>query len=262
MCPDQPDHQVAELLDLLRSDDGGEAWGMFVHQYSGVLLQVARLFTSRDDDESDCFVFVCEGLAANNCSRLRRFDASGRASFTTWLRAVARNLCLDWYRRRHGRRRPFAFLAGLSLIHRETFRLVFHQRLSTDQAVVMLRQRHPDVRRQDVEEAQAELWRRFTGRQRRELLRGEGGAALPLEEAPHLEEAGPDPEQQASVRQLRALVAREIRRLPARDRLVLRLRFDEELTLAAVARLTGSKDAQAVDRWIREIILRLRNTIR
>ena len=50
-------------------------------------------------------------------------------------------------------------------------------------------------------------------------------------------------------------------RLPARDRLVLRLRFDEELTLRAIAQLTGVKDAQSVDRWIREVISKLRHGI-
>ena len=184
---DTPDPDVASLLYSLKAKDH-DAWGVFVDRYASVLLQVSTLFTSSQDDAGDCFLFVCERLAANNCSRLRKFDVAGPASFTTWLRAVTRNLCIDWYRGRYGRRRPFAFLEGLPQIHRETFRLVFNDRLTLDQAVLWLRQDQPGIERQHVEDAHAELSRRLTARQRRELSvrDSERAPPAPLEAAPEL----------------------------------------------------------------------------
>ena len=209
-----PRSDVASLLSALEAQDR-DGWGVFVDRYASVLLQVSTLFTSTEDDAGDCFLFVCERLAANNCSRLRKFDVSGPASFTTWLRAVTRNLCIDWYRGRYGRRRPFAFLEGLPQIHRETFRLVFNDRFALDQAVLWLRQEQPGLERQHVEAAHAELSRRLTARQRRELSVRDSSRAppAPLEDAPDLETSSPDPEELAVYRQLRERLHREVQRL-------------------------------------------------
>ena len=82
---------------------------------------------------------------------------------------------------------------GLPQIHRETFRLVFNDRLTLDQAVLWLRQDRPGIERQHVEDAHAELSRRLTARQRRELSERDSERAppAPLEAAPELETPPP-----------------------------------------------------------------------
>jgi RNA polymerase sigma-70 factor (ECF subfamily) len=59
-------------------------------------------------------------------------------------------------------------------------------------------------------------------------------------------------------RQLRKCVAR----LPAEERLLLQFRFDQELSLEEIARLTGLGDAQRAHRHIGAILKKLRSAIK
>lgn len=252
---------IADLLRELDSDEDADgAWGRWLEAYAPILLQVAGRFAPDAEAAADCFLFQCERLHANRCARLRRFDPLGPASFPTWLRSVAINLSIDWHRARYGRRRPLARLAQLSLLHRETFRLLFQQRASIDDAVAALRLQLPHVEREDVVSAREELWQRLTPRQRSVALASgrKGFQEIALDEDVDVQDDAPDPEHVAAMRQSYDRLRAHLGRLPVRDRLVLRLRFEEELTLAEIARLTGRKDAQAVDRWIREVVTRLR----
>jgi DNA-directed RNA polymerase specialized sigma24 family protein len=56
-------------------------------------------------------------------------------------------------------------------------------------------------------------------------------------------------------------VARALARLPSADRFMLRLRFEQDLTLDQVARLSGLPDAQTADRRLRKILDVLRQKI-
>src|SRR5690349_7558435 len=98
---------IAELLRILRSDTESGAWTRFLELYSSVIQQVIVVSVQGADERAECFVYVCEGLAAKRFRRLTKFDPNGAASFPTWLRAVVRNLCLDWRRQVHGRFQPF-----------------------------------------------------------------------------------------------------------------------------------------------------------
>ena len=93
-----PESRLAVILEGLASGDPKPAWSEFLESYSPLVLQVVRLFETDNDPVGDCFVFVCEQLRRNGFQRLKRFRPDGAASFATWLRAVIRNLCLDWRR--------------------------------------------------------------------------------------------------------------------------------------------------------------------
>jgi RNA polymerase sigma-B factor len=82
-----------------------------------------------------------------------------------------------------------------------------------------------------------------------------------VDDIPDPPDEGPGPEALAAFRELRDELRRELAKLMPRDRLVLRLRFEQELTLSAIARLTGAGSPQAVDRWIRDVLQRLRRNL-
>jgi len=171
-----------------------QAWRDFLQLYAPVIQQVVRLFEIDADSAADCFLFVCEHLAAGNFRRLRKFNPDGPASFPTWLRAVVRNLCIDWQRKVHGRSRSGA-------------------------------QVRPQM----------------------ETL--EAGA---------ITDPRPDPEMRATDKQRKAALRKMVSRLPAPDRLLIRLRFEQELTLDQIAKLTGLKDPQTADRRVRRILESMR----
>src|SRR5258706_3693073 len=163
---------ISRLLGELASPSPTEAWSEFLENYAPVLQQVVHLFETETDRAADCFLFICEHLASRQFHRLRKFRPDGPASFSTWLRAVSRNLCVDWHRKTRGRLRDGAY---------------------------------PD---QPLNEPLADQW---------------------------LTDPHPDPEMRAASLERKASLRRMIARLPEQERLLIRLRFEHDLTLDQIA---------------------------
>ena len=76
-----------------------------------------------------------------------------------------------------------------------------------------------------------------------------------------LRDPAPDPEALAARRQEHTALAGALARLSHPERLLVRLRFEQEMTLAQVAQLTGLADAQTADRRLRKILDDLRKQL-
>jgi RNA polymerase sigma-70 factor (ECF subfamily) len=181
---------IQNILELIRSSEHEEAWSLFLCEYGDLTFQVVRRFESDADNAADCFQFVCEQLVDNSFRRLRKFKPHGPATFSTWLRAVIRNLCIDWTRKQFGRRRT----------------------------------------------------------------RDPGPQLTDLNQAANACDPNPDPEARAILLEKRALMNMAVRRLPAEDRLLLRLRYEEDLTLDQIAKLMDLGNPQRVDRRIKHVL--------
>ncbi|HEV2115545.1 MAG TPA: sigma-70 family RNA polymerase sigma factor [Terriglobales bacterium] len=257
---------LASILSAISLADRQSAWSEFLERYSGLIYHVVLTFDRDPDRSGNCFLFVCEQLSANDFRRLRKFKLAGRATFSTWLCAVARNLCLDWHRKEHGRYRVFASVAQRSAADQILFELVFRQDFSIEEAREELSRRRIRLSFAEVEERINELRRCVTSRQLWLLSSGkvaadamdsgeEGGHAIePVDPAP-------DPEAVAVLRQTHARLSAALGSLSDSDRLVVRLRYQEGLTLQQVARLVGLKDAQTADRRLRDIMEHLRQAL-
>ncbi|MFB3923163.1 MAG: RNA polymerase sigma factor [Terriglobia bacterium] len=263
------DTEIAQLLPRLRSSQAQEAWAEFLGGFSPLILQVIQLSERDDDSIADCYLFVCEQLSQKQFRRLTLFRADGPASFRTWLRVVVRNLCLDWRRREFGRHRIFESVQRLPAFEREVFSAIFEQNLTTAETFLLLSSKSPSLREERVEQAVEQIRRLLTPRQLwllqadRPQFQGRApdsdGPALSLDE--RLLDSRPSPETLAAWNQQRARLARVVADLPASDRLLLRLRYEEDLTFDKIARIMGLKDAQAADRRIRDILARLQASL-
>ena len=60
-------------------------------------------------------------------------------------------------------------------------------------------------------------------------------------------------------REYQQVLADAIGALPASEQVLLRMRFEQDLTLQEIARVEGLKDAAAADRRIRATLSRIRN---
>ncbi len=255
------------LRDL--SVDPQRAWQFFLESYSPVILQVVRLFEREQDRVADCYLFACEQLARDSFRRLRRFRPNGAASFATWLRAVVHNLCVDWRRREFGRERPLAAIKALPGLEREVFRCRFQWRLTAHETRLSLAPAFRDLTLERVAAAEETIRKALSARQlwllstpvRVESLAKAAAADAPGEgEAAELDlpDSRPGPESIALEREAVTRLARAVRSLPDSDRLLLRVRFEQGLTLAEIARLIGLNGAQQADRRLRDILARLR----
>ncbi|HKU63377.1 MAG TPA: sigma-70 family RNA polymerase sigma factor [Gemmatimonadales bacterium] len=95
--------EVRRLLDAAPGPGVDQAWGAFVAVYSALLLRAAALHGADYDAVLDRYTYMLDELRRDDCRRLRRFVADGRAGFSSWLSVVARRLCFDHHRSRYGR---------------------------------------------------------------------------------------------------------------------------------------------------------------
>lgn len=93
------------LRRLLSSSDetSDEAWSSFLKAYSDLILFAIRKVEADPDAVGDAYAFALEQIRRDDFRRLRAFDGSGSAKFTTWLVVVVRRLAIDLRRRRNGR---------------------------------------------------------------------------------------------------------------------------------------------------------------
>lgn len=260
---------IQRLLERLASAERGDAWSEFLEQYAPQILQVVHHVEWDAEQRTDCFVFVCEELSRNRFRRLRRFDPTKGASFTTWVQVIAHNLCLDWRRKNAGRFRLFQSLADLSALDEEIYRCAYSRGLSIGETREALRPDYPDLAESDVSETLERIRQQLTPRQhwllsiRRPkvvpLVEGAGRKEDPSEI--QIADPGPDPEDLAADAETRARLGTALAALSDEDRLLVRLRFEQGLTLERAASLTGLNNAQQADRRLQQILAALRDEL-
>jgi RNA polymerase sigma factor (sigma-70 family) len=176
---------------------------------------------------------------------------------------------LDWRRRKFGRRRVFRSVSLLSTFDQEVFRCIYQRGASADETFLLLQNRFTDLTPERLAESRERIEEKLTAKQRwllgARFAQGVLGTSATFEQpdASSLEipDPRPDPEAQAVLEERRAVVRSALARLSKRERLLLRLRFEQELTLEQVARLVGLGNAQRADRQIKDILARLRKEI-
>jgi RNA polymerase sigma factor (sigma-70 family) len=257
---------IASMLSALSSTERQSAWCAFLERYSGLIYHVVLSFDRDADRSGNSFLYVCEQLSANDFRRLRKFDVGGRATFSTWLCAVVRNLCLDWHRKEHGRYRAFGSIARRGATDQLLFEVVFRRGLSAEDAREELSRGGIELSFAAVEEriwnlrrclSSRQLWLLSSGNTVLDSIDGEEEGNSVAEPA----DPAPDPETLASLRETHRHVSAALTSLSDSDRLLVRLRYQEGLTLRQVARLVGLKDAQTADRRLRDIIDHLRQAL-
>jgi RNA polymerase sigma factor (sigma-70 family) len=246
---------VEALLQRLRSGDASAAWRSFLAQYGALLLSVISVHAHDDDSRNDLFLHVCEALCEDRFARLNKFDARGRARFTTWLRVVATNLCIDWIRTQKGRIRPFASIAKLPALERALFHLRFDRQLERPACFAALRIDFPDLGEERFLTALRNVERELSAEQRwRASLRGR--THIPLEQASEVP-TNDDAEATAADQEAAQRLTLALGELDPRDRLLLAYRFEQDLTFDQIARLMDLGDAFRARRHVQAALDRL-----
>ncbi len=269
MSSPSDDPQIARTLAQLGSIDPQQPWSRFLDVYSPAIYQVVQVFEREPDPISDCFVFVCEQLSRNRFRRLRSFKPEGKASFRKWLCAVVRNLCLDWRRKELGRYRVFRSIARLEALDQEVFSCVYERGLAREEAFSFLGVARAGLTEAALEQSLERIRQALTPRQlwlisarhpRVESLDNDSAdSPRPTKREPR--DPAPDPETHAAIREQAAALDRGLSRLSKPERLLVRLRFEQSLTLREIAGLVDLKDAQTADRKIQEILEKLRKEL-
>lgn len=254
---------IAEILEKIARDPQA-GWSAFLDEHAGLIFQVVRHFEQDSDDAADCFQFICEQLCSDRFRRLRRFKADGAAQFSTWLRVVARNLCLDWQRKQFGRKRVFRSIARLPELDREVFQLVYERGETQDEALAALSHRFPYLTTELLSESLERIDQSLSTNQKW-LLQSRAAFSKPRgnnssREIDHVDvvDPQPSPESLALDAERHRILNRALMGLSDQERLILRLRFEEQLTLDQIGKLLELGNAQRVDRQLKQILATLK----
>jgi RNA polymerase sigma factor (sigma-70 family) len=245
------DDAFKDLIDRLSSAAGVDAaWREFLARYSPLIHLAIRRHHVDQEDAAEAYVYVCGALSDDGFRRLRSFKPDGPARFTTWLTAVASNLCIDWRRKQSGRPRPLRCISGLPPLDQWVYRCIYEKRMSRRQCAEFLAPRFPGLDEATVAAINARLFNLLAPHQRWELtLRGRARAC-----DEHITAKEPGPEVTAEETQTRERVQQALMQLPAGQRLLLRLRYEQGLTLAEIARLTQQPDVFRTNRQLQSAL--------
>jgi RNA polymerase sigma factor (sigma-70 family) len=103
---------LSEFLNATDPASREQAWEAFSRDYTRLILHTCHKAASGYDDAMDRYAFVLERLRVDEYRRLRTYDPARKASFTTWLVAVASRLCTDFHREKYGRARGLENVDG------------------------------------------------------------------------------------------------------------------------------------------------------
>jgi RNA polymerase sigma factor for flagellar operon FliA len=163
-------------------------------------------------------------LVSDDYSIIRAF--AGRSSFSTYMTSVVARLLLDYRNQQWGKWRASAEAERLGETAIELEQLLYRDCRSPEEAFDELAKKHPGLVREDVDALVLRLRRRVRRRM------------VSLQEASTVGTAGDEQsvEHAQSAKRISAVVGAHIETLPNDDQLLLRLRFDSEMTVAQISR--------------------------
>jgi len=246
-----PGESIDSILARISSDGAGTAWKSFLETYSPLIMYVVSHYEGDANRAADCFLYVCEKLSDDGFKRLLKFDVKRGARFRSWLNSVVSNLCIDWHRREFGRARPFRVITTLPAFEQLVYQHKFKWGLNLEACFRTLRTTYPDLTRSQLAETISRLHSTLTPRQRWQLsFRWRETTSISDDESvtynaviAELIEPDPGPEAFVQLQQERAALLQAMSRLTHQQRLMLRLRYQEDLSLKEVARLAGLNDS-------------------
>jgi len=184
-------------------------------------------------EREDFASFVSLRLIDDDYAILRKFQ--NRSSLWTYLAAVIERLSLDFCAEKWGRWRPSAMAERLGPAAVALERLVTRDSHTVEEAFALLRAHH-GVNLSDAE--LRKMWAQLPARVRTSEVGEEAAAAVPSGES---SDAGiDDAERRDSVARLQAVLQAAFEAIPAQDRVMIALRFDEGLSMVEIAKLLNS----------------------
>ena len=205
--------------------------------------------TERDDFAS----FVNARLVDDNYAILRKFQH--RSTLWTYLVTVIEHLSFDFCSQQWGRWRPSAMASRLGPVAVLLEQLVTRDSHTIEEAMEIARTNH------DVASSHAELrriWDQLPIRIRTTEVGEEAAAAVSgVENSEVLIE---DADRRRAIAQLQRALAAAFAQIAAQDRVLIALRFDQDLSVAQIAKLTGSSVPtlhRRLDRSVRQLRLAL-----
>ncbi len=184
-------------------------------------------------EQEDFAGFVRLRLVEDDYAVLRKFQ--NRSSLRTYLSAVIGRMSLDFCVERWGRWRPSAVADRLGPVAVLLERLVTRDGHSLEEAMEIVRTSHAT----DLSQGQLhDIWEQLPARVKTTQVGEEAAATVSSQET--ADASVEDAERQVGIERLEQTLRSAFAAIPDQDRVLLALRFDQDLSIAQIAGLTGS----------------------
>ena len=242
--------RIENILQCLNTGQLDAGWAAFLETYSSFLHHIVRQFEADSNAAEDCFEFVCAKLSDDNFRRLKAFQPDGPAKFRTWLTTVTANLCKDWRRSVYGRKRLPESVRRLPEFEQLIFACFYRHGMTHHECLHVLKSRFPRLTLEQIGDANARLHSILSSNQRWQLsiARDEPQSSDSAADDVDTNDDGPELHVQSDEERLRLEKAMVC--LEPQQRLLLQLRYQQDLTLEEVAHLTGLADSFKARRQI------------
>ena len=242
------------LTELLAPGPHREhAWKQFLESYSRLFLKVIWELERDKEEVMEQYLHVCSKFAEDNFAVLSAFKRDygiNPPKFTTWLRAVTRNMIVDRHRSLHGRKRFPKALLQLSPHARNVFDLYYWQGYSLHDIDHFL-----EAHRNGSSESVADLMEEI----RKALLREPPSPEVQKEPTVlrYNDELGGASDDERDVPADR--LEQWLSELEPRSRLILRLRFWENMPASEIARILRIVPEKQIYKIIDDSLKKLRS---
>lgn len=189
-----------------------------------------RRHLSAEQDEFAGYVRV--RLIEDDYAVLRKFQH--RSSLRTYLAAVIERLSLDFCIERWGRWRPSAVAERLGPVAVLLERLVTRDGHPLDEAIQVIQTGHASAMSPSALHG---IWEQLPPRIKASEVGEEAAAAVPSTQSSESEVE--DAERRKNMERLEHTLGAALAAVPDQDRVLVALRFDQELSIAEIAKLTG-----------------------
>jgi RNA polymerase sigma factor for flagellar operon FliA len=184
-------------------------------------------------EREDFAGFVHLRMVEDDYAILRKFQS--RSTLWTYLAAVIERMSLDFCAEKWGRWRPSAMAERLGPVAVVLERLVNRDSHTVEEALEIIRTNH------DVGLTYSELrkiWEQLPLRVRNTEVGEEAAQELTSTDSP--DAAIDDADRRAGIDKLQTTLAAAFAQIAAQDRVLLALRFDQDLSMIDISKLTGS----------------------
>jgi RNA polymerase sigma factor (sigma-70 family) len=217
-----------------------------------VLAYTRRAHRLSADDGDEFSSWARLRLLEDDCAILKKFR--GLSTFKTFLVTVIQRLFLDWRIKEWGKWRPTADARRVGPVAIELERLVLRDHIEFEQAAETLVSKGTAVSREECERAWAELPRRPARQRAGEQVLESVPSSAPAHDPVAIRE------QFANAGKASSALADAIPTLTPQEQLIIRLRFQDGITVARIAQLIG-EEQKPLYRRIDQILARLRATL-
>ena len=200
-------------------------------------------------EREDFAGFVRLRLIEDDYAVLRKFQH--RSSLRTYLVAVIERMSLDFHVERWGRWRPSAVADRLGPVAVLLERLVTREGYTLNEAIEIVQTSHAsELSPRELRD----IWAQLPARIKTTEVGEEAAAAVPSTQT--AESSVEDAERLVNVERLERTLQLAFATIPAQDRVLVALRYDQELSIVEIARLTGSSVPtlhRRLDRTIKDL---------